>query len=199
MNYNQLGIIILGLVCMGAALGFERSLLPRMAVEVWNIHSSTTVLYLVSTFGASKAFANVIAGPLADTYGRKPTLILGFVVGLPVMPYVIFAEALTDPVQYKHFTGSLAAPVLANMTEFGKTPLMSTAELREVGVRLVLYPLSAFRAMSRAAEQVFRAIRQDGGQANVVDSMQTREELYDVLDYLKYEQTMDSILEKGTP
>ena len=93
MNYNQLGIIILGLVCMGAALGFERSLLPRMAVEVWNIHSSTTVLYLVSTFGASKAFANVIAGPLADTYGRKPTLILGFVVGLPVMPYVIFAKA----------------------------------------------------------------------------------------------------------
>ena len=77
---------------MGAALGFERSLLPRMAVEVWHIHSSTTILYLVSTFGASKAFANVIAGPLADTYGRKPTLILGFVVGLPVMPFVNFAK-----------------------------------------------------------------------------------------------------------
>ena len=83
---------MMGLICMGAALGFERSLLPRMAVEVWNIHSSSTVLYLVSTFGASKAFANVIAGPLADTYGRKPTLILGFVVGLPVMPFVNFAK-----------------------------------------------------------------------------------------------------------
>ena len=92
MNYNQLGIIMIGLICMGAALGFERSLLPRMAVEVWDIHSSTTVLYLVSTFGASKAFANVIAGPLADTYGRKPALILGFVIGLPVMPYVNIAE-----------------------------------------------------------------------------------------------------------
>ena len=93
MDFQQLGIIILCLICMGAALGFERSLLPRMAVEVWDIHSSTTVLNFVSTFGASKAFANIVAGPLADRFGRKPTLVLGFLMGLPVMPFVNFAES----------------------------------------------------------------------------------------------------------
>ena len=89
--YQQLFILLICLVCMGAALGFERSLLPRMAVEVWGITSSTTVLNFVSTFGASKAIANVFAGPLADRFGRKPTLILGFVLGLPVMPFVNYA------------------------------------------------------------------------------------------------------------
>lgn len=112
---------------------------------------------------------------------------------------VIFAEALTDREQYKHFTSSLSVPVLANMTEFGKTPLMTVEQLRSVGVELVLYPLSAFRAMSLAAEKVYSAIRGDGGQENVLDLMQTRDQLYDVLNYLKYEQTIDSILDKGKP
>ena len=110
---------------------------------------------------------------------------------------VIFAEALTDPEQYKHFTGSLKQPVLANMTEFGKTPLMNTDQLREVGVRLVLYPLSAFRAMSQAAEAVYSEIRNLGTQQSLLDSMQTRDRLYEVLDYLKYEQQIDNILSKG--
>lgn len=109
---------------------------------------------------------------------------------------VIFAEALTDHEQYKHFTNSLSVPVLANMTEFGKTPLMTLDQLRAVGVELVLYPLSAFRAMSLAAETVYRAIREQGTQEDVLDQMQTRDRLYEVLDYLAYEKTIDSILEK---
>ncbi len=112
---------------------------------------------------------------------------------------VIFAEALTDHDQYRHFTQSLSVPVLANMTEFGKTPLMNVEQLRSVGVELVLYPLSAFRAMSLAAEKVYAAIRKDGGQEQVLDLMQTRDRLYDVLNYLKYEETIDAILEKGKP
>ena len=107
---------------------------------------------------------------------------------------VIFAEALTDQDQYRHFTSSLSRPVLANMTEFGKTPLMSVEELRQVGVQLVLYPLSAFRAMSQAAERVYEGIRKQGTQQELLDSMQTRERLYEVLDYMKYEQKMDNIL-----
>jgi methylisocitrate lyase len=83
------------------------------------------------------------------------------------------------------------APVLANITEFGKTPLLTTAELAEAGVRMALYPLSAFRAMSKAAETVYAAIRKDGTQRSVVDAMQTREELYETLDYHAYEQLLD--------
>jgi methylisocitrate lyase len=107
---------------------------------------------------------------------------------------MIFAEAITDPDQYKKFTSSISVPVLANMTEFGKSPLMTTLELAEVGVDMVLYPLSAFRAMSLAAQNVFNAIRTDGTQANVVDQMQTRDDLYDVLNYHQYEQQMDKII-----
>jgi methylisocitrate lyase len=84
-------------------------------------------------------------------------------------------------------------PVLANITEFGKTPLLTTKELAGVGVRLALYPLSAFRAMSRAAESVYTAIRRDGTQRDVVDQMQTRDELYEVLDYHQYEQLLDEL------
>lgn len=108
----------------------------------------------------------------------------------------IFAEAITDPLDYRKFTDSLDAPVLANMTEFGMSPLMTTDQLKDVGVAMVLYPLSAFRAMNAAASRVFHAIRNDGTQANVVDTMQTREELYGVLDYHSYEQRMDRIVEK---
>ena len=83
---------------------------------------------------------------------------------------MIFAEALTDAEQYKKFTSSLNVPVLANMTEFGKTPVMTTQQFADVGVDMVLYPLSAFRAMSAAAENVFRSIRENGGQQNVLDT-----------------------------
>jgi len=111
---------------------------------------------------------------------------------------MIFAEAITDAEQYKKFTGSLPVPVLANMTEFGESPLLDLDHLREVGVQLVLYPLSAFRAMSLAADTIYKAIRKDGTQREVVGQMQTRDDLYKVLNYLSYEQQIDSILKKAT-
>jgi methylisocitrate lyase len=83
--------------------------------------------------------------------------------------------------------------VLANITEFGKTPLLTTTELADAGVRLALYPLSAFRAMCRAAAQTYAAIRRDGTQRNVVDAMQTRDELYDVLGYRAHEELLDRL------
>jgi methylisocitrate lyase len=106
---------------------------------------------------------------------------------------MIFAEALTKLDEYRQFTAAVPAPVLANITEFGKTPLLTAAELVDAGVRLALYPLSAFRAMSQAAERVYAAIRNDGTQKNVVDAMQTRDELYEVLDYHAYEQLLDEL------
>ena len=109
---------------------------------------------------------------------------------------MIFAEAITDPEQYRHFTSSIEAPVLANMTEFGQSPLMTVEQLKKVGVDLVLYPLSAFRAMSAAAEVVYNSIRNDGSQAAVVETMQNRENLYEVLEYHKYEQQIDQILKR---
>lgn len=106
---------------------------------------------------------------------------------------MIFAEALTTLAEYRQFTSAIDVPVLANLTEFGKTPLFTTAELADAGIAMVLYPLSAFRAMSRAAENVYRSLRADGTQKNVVDSMQTRMELYDVLGYHEYEQKLDQL------
>ena len=111
---------------------------------------------------------------------------------------MIFAEAITDPGQYRQFTSSVTVPVLANMTEFGKSPLLNVSQLDDVEVKMVLYPLSAFRAMSRATESIYQAIRTDGTQKNVLDQMQTREELYEVLDYYKYEQQIDSILKEDS-
>ena len=112
---------------------------------------------------------------------------------------MIFAEALGAREDYAAFVRAVPVPVLANMTEFGKTPLMTTAELADVGIRLVLYPLSAFRAMNAAAWGVFQAIRTDGGQQNVVASMQTRAELYDFLNYEKFEREADARnRQKGT-
>jgi methylisocitrate lyase len=112
---------------------------------------------------------------------------------------MIFAEALPDIEQYRHFTGAVDAPVLANMTEFGVTPPHTAQQFAAVGVRLVLYPLSAFRAMSAAAAATYQAIRRDGTQKAVVDSMQTRDELYDILDYHKYEQQANALLKKEDP
>ncbi len=110
---------------------------------------------------------------------------------------MIFAEALTSLDEYRQFTRALAVPVLANITEFGRTPLFTTAELRDAGVRLVLYPLSAFRAMSRAAIDTYGAIRRDGSQRTAVERMQTRAELYEVLGYHAYEQKLDELFNRG--
>jgi methylisocitrate lyase len=105
----------------------------------------------------------------------------------------IFAEALTTLAEYRQFTDAIKVPVLANLTEFGKTPLFTTAELRGVGVRMALYPLSAFRAMSAAALQVYETLRREGTQESVVDTMQTRMQLYDVLGYQAYEDKLDEL------
>ncbi len=106
---------------------------------------------------------------------------------------IIFAEALHSLDEYAAFTAAVDAPVLANITEFGQTPLFTVDELARVGVRLVLYPLSAFRAMSAAAARVYETIRRDGTQAAVVPDMQTRRELYDVLGYDEYERKIDEL------
>ena len=106
---------------------------------------------------------------------------------------MIFAEALTTLDEYCQFTKTISVPVLANLTEFGRTPLFTTAELGDAGVRLALYPLSASRAMAAAASRVFEAIRRDGTQKGVVDTMQTRNQLYEVLDYHSYEQKLDEL------
>ncbi|HET7676053.1 MAG TPA: methylisocitrate lyase, partial [Gammaproteobacteria bacterium] len=106
---------------------------------------------------------------------------------------MIFAEALKTLDEYRQFTQAVDVPVLANITEFGKTPLFTTAELGEAGVRLALYPLSAFRAMSRAAEGVYASLRAEGTQKNVLHQMQTRAELYEVLGYEAYERKLDEL------
>jgi methylisocitrate lyase len=94
---------------------------------------------------------------------------------------------------YPRFADAVKVPVLANITEFGRTPLFTLDELRSARVAMALYPLSAFRAMNRAAERVYEAIRKDGTQKRVLDTMQTREELYDVLDYHAYERKLDEL------
>ena len=106
---------------------------------------------------------------------------------------MIFAEALTTLEEYKQFTDAVKVPVLANLTEFGKTPLFGTDELADAGIAMALYPLSAFRAMSQAALNVYETIRNDGTQKAVVDDMQSRMELYDVLGYQAYEDKLDTL------
>lgn len=105
----------------------------------------------------------------------------------------IFAEAAYDLPTYSRFTATLKVPVLANITEFGQTPLFTVEELRTAGVAMVLYPLSAFRAMNKAAELVYEAIRRDGGQRAVLESMQTREQLYDRIGYHTFEGKLDEL------
>ncbi len=104
---------------------------------------------------------------------------------------MIFAEALTDLSHYRKFVEAVKIPVLANVTEFGKTPLFTLEELREAGVSLALYPLSAFRAMNAAALNVYRAIRREGTQKHVVSQMQTRDDLYEFLNYHAHEKKLD--------
>jgi methylisocitrate lyase len=108
---------------------------------------------------------------------------------------MIFAEALTTLDEYRQFTDVIKVPVLANLTEFGKTPLFRTDELAKVGVAMTLYPLSAFRAMSAAALDVYTTIKNEGTQESVVSNMQTRMQLYDVLGYQAYEDKLDELFE----
>lgn len=110
---------------------------------------------------------------------------------------MIFPEAMTELAQYEAFAKTVRVPILANITEFGATPLFTVEELRAVGVGLVLYPLSAFRAMSQAALKVYGAIRAEGTQKNVLDSMQTRMELYEHLGYHGFEQKLDALFAEG--
>lgn len=106
---------------------------------------------------------------------------------------MVFPEAITDLQTYKLFVERTKVPVLANITEFGMTPLFTTEQLKTVGVSMVLYPLSAFRAMNKAAENVYAHIRSDGTQANVIETMQTREELYERINYYSYESALDNL------
>ena len=109
---------------------------------------------------------------------------------------MIFPEALTSLEMYRQFVDAVRVPVLANMTEFGVTPLFTTAELAGVGVSLALYPLTAFRAMSAAALNTYQTLRKDGTQAKLLPTLQTRAELYDILNYHAYEQKLDQLFEK---
>lgn len=110
---------------------------------------------------------------------------------------MVFAEALKTLDEYRQFTQAVRVPVLANLTEFGRTPLFSLEELRGAGVALALYPLSAFRAMSKAALAVYQAIRTQGTQSAVLGALQTREELYGFLDYHAYEQKLDQLFKES--
>jgi methylisocitrate lyase len=112
---------------------------------------------------------------------------------------MVFPEALTELEMYKRFSAAIRVPVLANITEFGRTPLYTMQQLKDAGVSLVLYPLSAFRAMSAAALRVYRALRSEGTQTSVLDLMQTRSELYDYLDYDTFERKLDRFIQEKSP
>ena len=110
---------------------------------------------------------------------------------------MIFPEAITELGMYKKFADAVKVPILANITEFGATPLFTVAELKSADVAMALYPLSAFRAMNAAALKVFQAIRNEGTQRSVIDQMQTRNDLYDYLNYHAYEQKLDQLFAQG--
>src|SRR5271170_6331420 len=111
---------------------------------------------------------------------------------------MIFPEAITELAMYRRFADAVKVPVLANITEFGQTPLFTVAELATAGVAIALYPLSAFRAMNKAALAVYRTLRQDGTQKALLDSMQTRADLYEFLDYHAYEAKLDALFARGS-
>jgi methylisocitrate lyase len=112
---------------------------------------------------------------------------------------MIFPEAITELSMYRKFADAVGVPILANLTEFGQTPLFTVDEIAGAGVAIALYPLSAFRAMNQAALNVYRALRRDGTQKNVVDTMQTRNDLYDFLGYHTYEQKLDRLFASRKP
>ena len=111
---------------------------------------------------------------------------------------MVFPEALTELDQYRQFVDAVQVPVLANITEFGLSPLFTTDQLREAGVSIALYPLSAFRSASAAALNVYQTLRQDGTQQRVIDTMQSREELYEHLGYHEFEKKLDELFQRGT-
>jgi methylisocitrate lyase len=111
---------------------------------------------------------------------------------------MIFAEALTDIDEYRAFAKSIGVPLIANITEFGKTPLFNQGPLASAGVQVALYPLTAFRAMSQAALNTYKALRKNGTQSGFVDDLQTRDELYNILNYKQYEQAVDEKLSQPT-
>ena len=110
---------------------------------------------------------------------------------------MIFPEAITELAMYRRFAAAVKVPILANITEFGATPLFTLAELRSADVAIALYPLTAFRAMNKAALNVYQTLRRDGTQKDSIDAMQTRAELYDCLGYHAYEQRLDTLFAKG--
>lgn len=109
---------------------------------------------------------------------------------------MLFPEAIAELAMYRQFADAVNVPILANITEFGATPLFTTDELRSAHVAMALYPLSAFRAMNRAAEKVYNVLRQEGTQKNVIEMMQTRNELYESINYYQYEETLDALYKK---
>ena len=110
---------------------------------------------------------------------------------------MIFPEAITELAMYRKFAAAVKVPILANITEFGSTPLYTVAELRSAGVAIALYPLTAFRAMNKAALKVYETVRKKGTQKDLVNDMQTREELYEVLNYHSYEKKLDELFSRG--
>jgi methylisocitrate lyase len=106
---------------------------------------------------------------------------------------MLFPEAITELGMYRRFAEATQVPILANITEFGATPLFTTEELRSARVDMALYPLSAFRAMNRAAERVYRVLREEGTQKSVIDTMQTRNELYESINYYLFEEKLDAL------
>jgi methylisocitrate lyase len=110
---------------------------------------------------------------------------------------MIFPEAITDLLMYKKFAAAVKVPVLANITEFGKTPLFTVEELRSADVAIVLYPLTAFRAMNKAALRTYETVRKSGTQKSLLPEMQTREELYDIIGYHDYEKKLDELFARG--
>jgi methylisocitrate lyase len=110
---------------------------------------------------------------------------------------MIFPEAITELSMYRKFAAAVKVPILANITEFGRTPLLTVEELRSAGVAIALYPLTAFRAMNQAALKVYETVRQKGTQKDLVNDMQTREELYEFLNYHSYEKKLDELFSRG--
>ncbi|EOZ4190131.1 methylisocitrate lyase [Escherichia coli] len=110
---------------------------------------------------------------------------------------MLFPEAITELAMYRQFADAVQVPILANITEFGATPLFTTDELRSAHVAMALYPLSAFRAMNRAAERVYNVLRQEGTQKSVIDTMQTRNELYESINYYQYEEKLDNLFARS--
>lgn len=134
-----------------------------------------------------------VCSALAVTTNLNTALVMTVAVCVEAGADAIFAEAVNDLADYQAFAKAINVPILANITEFGQTPIYTKEQLSDVGVEMVLYPLSAFRAMNKAALNVYSAILNEGSQQSQIENMQTRSELYDFLDYHTYENTLDNL------